>query len=300
MYHRFLTFAFGVWLVLLASARASAQITLPADTTSMVVVQTIDGNEFVGRILSHDSEVIALKTEYFGTVSIQKVVVKSIRLLRSREMKNGQYWYENPHASLYYAGPTAYGLRKGEGYFENALAIFNQFSYGLSDQFSLSAGAMPLLVFDGPMPVWVRPKFSIPLKPEKVNLAIGGIYGRVFSNYDSDVRGFGAVFGLVTFGPRDANVSGGIGFGFENGNWSRKPVVALSGTARLGRWFALISENYFIKYSDQSNTIMSLGGRFLLRRIALDGGFWANAIESDGFYPIPWLGIHLLFGSQKR
>lgn len=290
-----------LFFLLLPKPAHAQDITL-LDTSILVLIQTTDGNEFVGKIRMQNDEVLVLQTETFGELTIQQKAIKTIRPVKTNRMANGRYWFDNPYAGRYFAGTSGYGLRKGEGSFDNGWVFMNQVSYGISDHFSIGGGTAPFILFGGPLVTWLTPKFSIPLQQDKFNLAIGGLYGYVWNNYEADNEDFGAVYSQLTFGSRDANLTLGAGFGFSNGRWTEKAIYSLSGAVRVAARLSLIAENYLINDGPGGDRFLLFSGgvRFMSRVIAIDAGLVTPFLFDDGIYPLPWLGLHVPFGSGRK
>lgn len=288
-------------LIFLFTAANSAAQQTPAPDTLIYTVETKDGNVFFGTLVEEGGEYVVLKTENFGDVTILRKAIRSMRPLARQKMVNGKVWFDNPFSSRYFAGTSGYGLRKGEGSVDNGWVIFNQISYGFSDHFTLGIGLAPLLVFDGPFPLWITPKFSFPLKKDRLNLAVGGMYGRAYSDYEFDDSRFGAVYSQLTVGSRDANLSVGIGYGFSDGSWSQRPLFSINGLLRTSPRFALILESYIVTsdYEFDSFGLAGTGVRFMGRRFALDVAMLSAIFPDDGVYPLPWVGMHVPFGISK-
>lgn len=290
----------GICISLAVSVPGAAQSALP-DTTNMVVVQTTDGNEFYGAWLSQDDQFIVLKTENFGDISIRKTIVKRIVPIDRIKTSKGRVWFLNRNAERYFAGTSGYGLRKGEGSFDNGWVLFNQVSYGISDQFAIGAGFAPLLIFDGPLPFWVTPKLSVPLVKNKLHVALGGLFGRAYSDYEDDNSRFGAVYTQLTLGSPDTHLTAGFGYGISNGSWSESPILSLNGFWRTGPRLALLFESYWQNPGNnyEAVSMFSSGVRFVGRRVSVDVSLLLLVIPDDGAYPIPWVGMHVPFGSGK-
>lgn len=287
-------------IFLSTAARTTAQQTVSPQPDSLIyTVETKDGNTFFGTLVSEQAEFVVIKTENFGELTIRRKVIRSIRPLARQKMMNGRVWFDNPFSGRYLAGTSGYGLRKGEGAVDNGWIIFNQVSYGFSDHFTLGAGLAPLLIFDGPFPMWITPKFSFPLKKDRLNLAVAGFYGRAYSDYEEDDSRFGAVYSQLTVGSRDANLTLGLGYGFADGSWSQNPLFSLNGILRTSPRFALILECYFVPsgFDSDSFGIAGTGIRFMGRRIALDLAMMTAIFPDDGAYPLPWVGMHVPFGN---
>lgn len=139
-------------------------------------VETNDGNEYIGTILYQDTEKLRLKTQNLGEVTILKADIVRESPVNVSRVEDGKYWFENPQAARYFWAPNGYGLQKGEAYYQNVWVMFNQASVGVTDNFSIGAGLIPLFLFAGTAtPVWVTPKFSVPVTKDKLNLRGGAL-----------------------------------------------------------------------------------------------------------------------------
>lgn len=275
--------------------------------TSLVRIETTDGNEYIGTILSQNSETIQFKTQNLGTINIRKSTVLSIQPIKKTEMRGQELWYENAYANTrYFFGNSGYGLPAGEGYYQNTWILFNQASIGITDNISLSAGMMPLFLFniggDGvtETPVWISPKFSIPVKKDKVNLGISASY---FTLIGEEVGGIGLLSGVSTFGSPDKNVTVGLGWGYAtDGGIADRPTVSLSILRRGKPKWAFVSENYFFATGSEALFVLSGGARYIGKKLAIDfGGFTAIATEGqEGLFVLPWLSISVPFHVGKK
>ncbi len=290
-----------------ASLPLAAQKTPAADTSWLHVVYTTDGNEFTGKIQSESAEAIVLETAMLGVITIKRANISRIQLARSTHTSKGLPWFENRFAPRYFVGPSAYSLRKGEGVFENSELFLNQVSYGFTDNFSLGVGSAPFFIlWDGPFPIWVTPKLSFPIRENKVNVALGGMYGRSYNEYyydgfgsDNDDVDFSAVYSVVTLGSPDLNLTAGLGLHAKGGRWQQVPIVYLAGAARLSRRFALLGESYFFHDGYERVRMIGFGCRFMGRGVAFDLGVATMAYEDEGVYPIPYGTLHIPFGQPK-
>lgn len=271
---------------------------IPQDTAKLFVVKMNDDNEFVGSIVSQNAEVVVLKTASLGEITIQKKNIRSITPLEKGQVVAGQYWFENPHTTRYFFGANAYNLRQGEGYYQNTWIFLNQVSYGVTNNITIGAGIVPLFIFAGTStPVWITPKVAFPIVKDKVNVGAGAFLGTVLGEEES---GFGLVYGSTTFGPRDRNISVGLGYGFVDGEWGDAPAISVSGMVRTGKKFAFMMENYFVDSGDENVAVSLIGGRFIGKRIAVDAALVLPISEFDeDFVAVPWLGINVPFGSRK-
>ncbi len=284
----------------LLTGHLSAQETTP-DTSLFAIIRTTDGNEFVGKIRSQDSVSLVLITENFGQITLRRERISSIEWRDKIRQTNGQIWRGNRYFNQNFFLQNAYGLDEGEGYYQNGWVFYNQASYGFTKHFSLSAGFIPLFLSEGPLPVFLQPKISIPLITNRLQWSLTGVVGSALGN-DSDVsNSFGALYSQLTFGSRDANLTAGFGYGFGDGRWTRAPIISLAGQIRSSAKTAFISENYFFPVEGGTGGILSFGVRFMGRNIALDVALLVLVDDSIILpFPIPWLGIRAPFGRKSK
>lgn len=261
-------------------------------------IRTTDGNEFVGFIIDETEQELILRTDSFGNLRILKANIVRMRVVESSKVKQGVLWADNPQSTRYFWTPNGYGLEKGEAYYQNIWVLYNQVSVGITQNFSLSAGMVPLFLFGGgSTPFWLVPKFSIPLEADKINMSAGAFIGTVLGE---DVGKFGIAFSTITFGSRDHNVNFGLGWGFAGDSWAQSPIVNLGFMARTGPKGYFISENYFFRADDTSLVLLSAGGRRILGAVGLD--YWLIlplGPEMEGLYFLPMLGVTVPMGNGK-
>jgi len=281
-----------------------------ADTTISFRIQTKDGNIFTGHILSQDSINLKLRTDIYGEIRIPLTEIKSKNALGYLKVVNNAVWLPNPQSGRYFWAPNGYGLEQGSSYYQNIWVLYNQVSISASDNFSIGGGIVPLFLFAGaPTPVWLLPKFSIPVVRDKVNIGTGALLGTVLGE-GSGV--FGLLYETTTFGSRDKNLSIGFAYGFAGESWMSRPIINLSTMIRLGPKGYFISENYIIPYESsdwnytdfvtkhKSAVVISLGGRTMIRNVGLDYSLWIpfNA-NLDTFIAIPFLGVSIPIGKKE-
>lgn len=283
-----IVFLFLFAFILTLSARTQT------NDSTLVNIVTLDGNEFTGQVVQEDSLKIILKTEKLGEISISKVDIKKFNTVEIQQIKDGKYWFPNPQSTRYFWSPNGYGLKKGEGYFQNIWVLWNQFSYGLTENFSIGGALIPTFLFGASTPVFATLKFSIPIKKDKFNVAAGAIAGTVLG--DSEM-GFGILYGLATVGSPDANVTFGMGYGFVEGEFATSPMFNINGIFRLSSRGYIITENYILSGGGESVVLISLGGRSIVKKAAIDYGLITPITSDiDRFIGIPWLGLTIPFG----
>ena len=266
-----------------------------ADTTYRHVVLK-DGNTFTGRLVQ-SGENITMETATYGIITFKTADVVSMTTPRVSRVVNGEVWPENPQSTRYLWAPNGYGLKKGEGYYQNIWVLFNQVAVGITDNFSIGGGTVPLFLFDGTAtPFWLTPKFSVPVKRDKFNVGGGAMLGTVIGE---DGLNFGILYGITTFGDRDKNLSLGMGWGYGDGEWATSPTVTLNALIRTGPKGYFVTENYYIDAGGTGFVVISAGGRRMINKFSLD---FALAIpfsgDIDGFIALPFLGFAVPFGEK--
>ncbi len=283
-------------IVLLNNLKCFGQ-NLP-DSTRTVRVETIDGNEFVGFVVTEDSSAVVIKTETLGEIRIPKNIIKSKTELNEIKKVGSEFWLPNPQSSRYFWAPNGYGLEKGSSYYQNIWVLYNQYSIGVSDNYSIGAGMVPLFLFAGTAtPFWIVQKLSIPVVENKFNVGTGAFLG----TFIGDQTGlFGLLFGTTTFGSRDKNLSLGLAYGFAGGEWMRVPIINVSCMVRTGPKGYFISENYIIPFEGKEVFLISAGGRSIIRNVGLDYSIWIPmGAELGSFIAIPFLGVTIPIGKKK-
>jgi hypothetical protein len=254
-------------------------------------IRTRQGNEFIGIISEEDSDFILLKTDDYGDLRIAVQDITHRTEIKPSSMIKGEFWDENPQSTRYFWAPNGYGLKPGESYYQNIWVLYNQFSFGLTEHFSISAGMIPLFLFAGaPTPVWVVPKFSFPVVKDKINVGAGALIGGILSTSESWGGGIG--FSSVTFGNKDKNMSLGLGWGFSGDGFASLPVFSFNFMVRTSPKGYLISENIYINIDGESLTLISLGGRRMISRVGLDFALILPITSDfDDLIVLPFLGI---------
>ncbi len=266
------------------------------DSTKMFRIETSDGNEYVGRVVEQKQGQIKIATEKIGLITLRFADVVKIEEVKVSQLKDNVYWFENPQSTRYLWSPNGFGLKKGEGYYQNIWVLFNHFAVGVSDNFSMGAGIVPLFLFAGsPTPAWITPKFSIPVRKDKVSIGAGVLIGGVLGEPNT---GFGVMYGTLTLGNRDKNLSMGLGYGYSGGDWASYPTISVSGMVRTGPRGYFLTENYY--FGGQAGFLMlSIGGRRIIKKTGLDFGLVIPSDTGGSLVAIPWLGFSVPFGKKS-
>lgn len=289
-----------VLLVALTGTVQAQDKPLVSQADTLYRVETTDGTVFVGAVTELTKDYVIVQTATAGPVKLSMKYVARIEKVTPEEIEiiEDDVWIRNLQSARYFFAPNGYGLKKGEAYYQNIWILFNQFAVGISEHFSLGFGLMPLFLFNGsPTPVWVTPKFSIPLVKDKINLGAGLLAADVLGDPSG---GLGLGYGSLTVGPRHRNFTIGLGVGYVGETIAAAPVINVAGLVRVSRNSYLMTENYLIIDDGYVAGILLFGGRTMIKRTALDYGLVFPATGDGVFVGIPWLGITVPFRRKMR
>ena len=264
------------------------------DSGSYVVVIMHNKNVFMGNIAGQNKDTLFLQSADMGLLSLPKSSIKRIRPISEKQAASRVFLTSQGINTRYFFGTNGYPLEQGTGYYQNTWVLFNQFAVGVTDDFSVGGGLIPLFLFGGvPTPLWGTLKYSLPLGSESFHAAVGTLFGTIAG---ADAGAFGLIFGQATFGSRTSHVNLGLGYGFADGGFGERPTLTLSAITPMGKKAAFITENYLISAGNENAGILSAGARFYLQSVAIDGALAAPVGEDVGFFLLPWLGISIPFG----
>jgi len=198
--------------------------------------------------------------------------ILNIEELAAVKAGRAAYWIPNPNPYRYFFGPSAIPLKKGEGYYQNAYLLLNSASVGITNNISIGAGFEIISTVTGHPVFFITPKVGFKVA-DKFHAGVGVLYANfgAFAADDVARASAGVIYGVGTYGSNDHNITGGLGWGFFDGEFSKRPVVSVSGMTRLSRRLAFVSENYVIPPNGE--LIVSYGLRFFGEKIAVDLGF---------------------------
>ncbi len=264
------------------------------DTTSIYKIVTLDGRTTIGRLVREDETSVTLDVEQFGEVTIMREYIRTITEVAEKDFVDGRYWFPNPVSTRYLFAPNAIPMKRGSYYYQNTWIFFNNVNYGITDRFSLGAGTVPIFLFGvSALPIWILPKYSLPLVSDQFHLSVGGVIGGVIGGGGGAA---GLVYGTATAGNRNRNLTAGIGFGYVDNDFSSKPVLNVSGMYRLSSRGYLITENYILPVGNGYEGVLSAGYRHAAESFAVDFALVRPIAATDGFIGIPWLGVTLPLG----
>jgi hypothetical protein len=276
------------------------------------VVTLIDGGVITGKIINRTDNYLVFETKALGKVVYPMSKISHIRDLNQASIsKEGKIWFKNPNNTRYLFAPSAFQLKKGEGYYQNIYGLGNAVNYGITNYATVGGGLA------GPFGVYLNTKLGIQVI-KNVNVAAGVLAGNSFFELNGHNLGLLLGFGLITFGNYDHNITIGAGYGIidnERGtNSFEKPIYNFNAMTRIGKKFALVTENWMVNANhDVFNSgnesaqgshyelYYSYAFRYMGQQSTLDAGFVNNPnIVSKGWYiGIPYIGFAIRFGNYK-
>ena len=128
--------------------------------------------------------------------------------------KNREYWFTNPNPTKYLLGNSAIPMEKKSGYYQNTWIFVSSFSYGITDNISISAGFEIISIFaagDGPYAFYINPKASFKIAD---NFYAGAniLYANTIKTVE-EFGGLATINGFATYGNKNNNITCGVGFG---------------------------------------------------------------------------------------
>ncbi len=274
----------------------------PSDPVKVYYIELNDGTKLIGNILYRDSIRIEMKTTLIAKLDVLVANIKKIEEIDESTLKNGVRWFPNPHSSRYLFSPSALNLKKGEGYYQNTMLALNSFNVGITDNISIGGGlelisTVSSITSGEFQPIlFITPKVSYEVTEDFH--AGAGLYYVNTPNIDLGTRngsGLAIAYGIGTYGSKDHNLTGGLGWGFVQGQFEQKPIITVSGMTRISEKTALITENWFIS-NDNYYSVFSYGVRFFGDNLAVDLAFVNNKDIAEVFIiGFPWVSFVVKF-----
>jgi hypothetical protein len=269
---------------------------------STVQIETKDNNRIKGKVLEKTETHLTIETASTGNITIERNKIKDVEEINVIE--GGKFAYENQHASRNFMTPTAFGVRKGEGYYKNTELILNSVNYGVTDYFSVGASADIIGPLMGQLPFLMTFNAKLSTNLNK-NAAIAGGFTLTRAGDNENSLKSGIIYSVVTLGNKNHNITLGGGFPivFQATNKLSNPLLfTVSGQYRFSNNFSLITENWFTRVNSASGGLGLTGIRYMRKGFAFDtailyGGV-GSAISSStfsGVFPIPYVSVTIPF-----
>ena len=261
-------------------------------------IELKDGTRLTGTILSETETEVTLELQDLGELTISRDrIEKMIPLNASLQIKKS-YWFPNPNATRLLFAPTAIPLRKGEGYYQNIYIVANMFNYGVANNFSIGGGFDFITMFarvnDGEWNPVLNFNTKVGVKVhDYVHVGVGGLYVTQLNNFSA-----GIPYALSTFGSYNSNFTTGIGWGFVDGTFEKKPFIMFGGMARCSEKIWFVSENWLTPLDGEKYYLLvSYGLRFSGRKMSVDLAFInSKDIIETLLIGIPYVDFVIKFG----
>jgi hypothetical protein len=226
-----------------------AQTTASPQTEVILILN--DNSEIRGSVVEEDDNKIVIQNDQLGLLTFQKSELKKINRLTAKG------WQVNPNPTKYFIGQSAFSLGKGEGYYQNIMALVNSVQYGITDRLSAGVGVELISLTSGNPIIFANAKYAIPVS-DKFRFAASGNFLTLL-----DEGSIGSLSGLATYGSVENNITLGAGYGIGGGGLTSDAVITLNGMVRIARRFSLVTENYILPGNDE---IINLTGLRLINR----------------------------------
>jgi len=280
--------------------KVTAQQNITGEISKTYQITLNDGSTISGKLLSITNREVIIASGSMGEVRLQKENIKSMVLVSSFDEKKSGIWFPNPNPTKYLLGNSAIPLEKNTGYYQNTWIFFNTFSYAFTNNFSVSGGFEIFSIMaggDGPYAFFINPKVSFKVAN---NFYAGGnvLYANTIKTVD-EFGGLGTINAFGTYGNKNNNITGAVGWGWADGEFSSKPLITISGMTRVSKRIAFVSENWLVPNIGGTGNyygIFSYGIRFLGEKTSIDLAFINNPdIASEIVIGVPWLDFVINF-----
>ena len=250
-----------------------------------VLIKMNNGDEFKGHIVKKDKETIVVKTEN----GVFYLIASNVSSIENYDYE-GKFEFANPHDTRYFFGPSGIPIKKRKGYYQNILVTSNFVNYGITKNISIGGGFEFLSTVLG-SPIWfLTPKAGFQISQ---NIHVGG--GFIMAGFAAE--GTATLgYGVFTLGDSETNLSLGAGYGLIGGEFSDFPAIMLSGTHRIGRSIALLSENYLFPSTFGDPLYFGIHGiRLLSKKNSFDIGVIVIPEIAEFIPALPYVGYVRVF-----
>lgn len=216
-----------------------------SDTSKIEIIKVklINGNTLVGKLLKLGQDSIIIQNDQFGRIAFAKTEIKSYNGLDKSEEIEGSGWNKDKYQSQYFISPTARPIGAGNKYYTNFDIFANTFSFGISDNFSITTGFEAISIVNGRFPVvFVNPKLSIPVDK---NVYIGVGTSLFLVTFNDELNFGGLAYANTTLGSATKNFTAGLGIGYSANGSSDTPLIYQLGfTFPLSEKVSILAESF--------------------------------------------------------
>lgn len=295
-----------------------------------------DGSTVVGALLGSDADSVRIHTTVMGRMAIP--LTRIIRMERitaasdqgSAPVPPGRHeadpyfspgvvtavetWFHDRQVTRYFLGPSAFMLRRGEGYYRNTYLAIQSVSVGITDHVSVSAAAelLSALRLSPQVPaIQLGIKGGGRLSPI---LRLGGsmLYANVpesppwrfgyrWEERKEERIGLVAFHGYATIGNERYHGTVGVGTRYsEWKGWEAAPTIQMSFAARLIPRLSLVTDNFLVGEDAVHWAVWSFGARYVAPRVTVELAVTNNSrLVSDVGFGFPFVSTCIHFGRLR-
>ena len=296
---------FIILLSLVSSTISISQVDLGEPKSQAVILELDDGSVIYGIISDRTDFELTIQSASLGAVTVPITSISKIRYIDDvRNIlfdKNG-FPVDIFNSTHYYLFPSGYSLKKGQSYYENIWVFANSYSYGVTDNFTISAGAEVFsLLFLRQVPlIYFSPKLSIPFENQKGAV---GLNTTILIVPGNNLDGAGFLSGTFTLGSRSNNVSigAGLGFNFDGGITDEIVPFTFSFIKRVSKKISIMSENWIIVENDFDDVFGTISGgvRVHFKEVGntLNLGLFRPLTDTGPLTAFPFVSATVAFGN---
>ncbi len=238
-----------------SSLSVFAQDTQPvdrSDSSRIFYAFTLRGGRIItGKILEKTDSTYRVQTRQSGKLTFAKDQVISVRALGNREedLGDGDGYFLNKFTHKLLFTPTAIPLERGKAYFSNTYLAFSNFSYGISDHWSVGVNTIWYSPYNVNTKVTFNPKAYVKI----------ALYGQYFWLSTTDNNGVATSFGagyiqaMLTSGEPQNNITLGIGRFLARNSILDGSILTIGGVKKIGPKVSFVMQNHLLmgRYTSQ-------------------------------------------------
>lgn len=247
------------------------------DTSKVVLVNLNDDFELYGVVKDLKEGLVYFDSEKYGEIQFETSEINWVEeVIKSQLQYKKRY---NKNSDHYFMIPSAFQLRKKDAYIRSTYLLYNSFSYGISDNISISAGADFIHLMKSIAGTnefgnnyYLSVKGGLPLSD---NIRIGlGAYKMRFYKFDATMP-----LASLTLGNRNDHLTFSYGQNLQGLPGSQNMYMA-GAQKRINDKIYLVGE--YIQFptimDEGANTqaVFSYGMRYSSGRIAFDLSMYNN------------------------
>ena len=253
-----------------------------SDTTRTTRFELKGGSVLIGTVIKEDKSSVTINLLSGSTTTIKKQSIIN-REIASSNIKNGEYWSDDPNKTRLFFAPTGFGLKSGDGYFAAYEIFFPMVAVGVLDHLTL-AGGVSLFPGSSQQIFYFAPKITLYQNTQHA-ISIGDFFVKYPDN--EDFLNIVYAVGTASFNNNKGTASVTAGIGYETS--TKEPMILVGGELRVSRYAKLITENWLIVDNDFS--FASFGIRFLGKHLAADFAFIIPLVKNKEINLFPWIGF---------